>query len=106
MTSENATVSKRHAPDAAAHTRHKQHAPGTIMLSQAQLGKTYRVLGVEGGSDVKMRLAGMGVMPGQIIKILKEGRVGPAMILLQDAKLALGRGVSNKLLLTPAANTQ
>lgn len=75
------------------------HRPTT--LAQAENGRTYRVVGVDGGCHVRTRLAGMGILPGQTVKVLKANPAGPTMIIVRTGKLALGRGISRRLLLTP-----
>lgn len=43
----------------------------------------------------------MGILPGQTVKVLKANPAGPTMITVRTGKLALGRGISRRLLLTP-----
>jgi len=78
-----------------------QHAPTT--LAQAQSGCTYRVVGINGGRGVRVRLAGMGILPGQTIRVLRANSVGPVTIAVRTGKLALGRGISRRLVLCPEA---
>jgi len=50
---------------------------------------------------VQSRLASLGILPGQRIRVLSSGRLGPVMISVHNGKLALGRGVSHKLMVSP-----
>jgi len=59
------------------------------------------VVGVTGGCEVQSRLASLGILPGQRIRVLSSGRLGPVMISVHNGKLALGRGVSHKLMVSP-----
>ena len=71
-----------------------------LTLDQATAGKTYRVLGVTGGCGVNIRLANLGIFPGQTVKVLRANRVGPVIVSAKNGKLALGRGVARQVLLT------
>jgi ferrous iron transport protein A len=75
----------------------------TISLTKAKSGHRYKIIGINGGGEVQTRLASLGIIPGQCIRVLQPGRFGPAMVAVKGAKLALGRGVSAKILIRPAS---
>lgn len=81
-----------------------KHGQNTFSLAQAAAGKSYRVFAVKGGHAVQMRLASMGILPGQVIRVERANAVGPVLISAKAAKLALGQGVSHKLILTDEAD--
>lgn len=90
-------------PYASAFKNRAVHGPDhrTVPLTLARTGQAYRVVAVAGGCGVQVRLAGMGILPGQVIKIISANGVGPVVVSVKGSRLALGRGVSAKLLLTP-----
>ncbi len=69
-----------------------------ISLASGQVEKEYRVVSVAGGCGVQMRLASLGVLPGQKLKLLKASKAGPIMISVKGSKIALGRGITSKII--------
>ena len=76
-----------------------QDYQSVVTLAKATEGTSYRVVGIGGGCQMRMRLASMGILPGQNIMVLKANGLGPVMISSKSGKLALGRGISHNLLL-------
>jgi Fe2+ transport system protein FeoA len=52
---------------------------------------------ISGGLGLISRLAGMGVVPGTEIKVLRNNR-GPVIVLVNNTRVALGRGQASKIL--------
>ena len=52
---------------------------------------------ISGGLGLISRLAGMGVVPGTEIKVLRKSR-GPVIVLVNNTRVALGRGQASKIL--------
>jgi Fe2+ transport system protein FeoA len=73
----------------------------SFSLSKGEEDRSYRVISVSGGHNVKSRLSSMGILPGQIIRILQNGLWGPVMIGVKGSKVALGRTVSSKIVIKP-----
>ena len=44
---------------------------GFIRLSNAEIGKTYIIVGIEGKGFIKRRLLDMGILPGLKIKVMR-----------------------------------
>jgi Fe2+ transport system protein FeoA len=86
------------APAAKGHSGTEKDA---IILAKARPGLHYRVVGVSGGGEVQLRLASLGILPGQKIRIVQPSDFGPVMIAVKGSKLALGRGVSHKIMVRP-----
>lgn len=85
---------------------HAHHGTGddhSLPLSHADEDRSYRVVGVSGGHEVQMRLASLGLLPGKRIHVVQRRGHGPVMILVHAGKLALGRGISHHLHITPIA---
>jgi len=75
--------------------------PDAIALSKARQGLQYRVVRITGGTGVQHRLASLGVLPGQSITIMQPGGFGPVMIAVKGSKIALGHGITHKVLVQP-----
>lgn len=56
---------------------------------------------VSGGRAFTMRLAGMGLVPGIRVKVMRN-RGGRMIVMAQDARLALGRGEAENISVLPA----
>jgi Fe2+ transport system protein FeoA len=69
-----------------------------ISLAKARQGYEYKVVRISGGCDVQVRLASLGILPGQSLRVMQPGSFGPVMIAIKGSKLALGHGVSLKVL--------
>lgn len=48
--------------------------------------------------NVRCRLLDMGLVPGTRVKVLNNQNRGPMIIEVRDSKMALGRGLANKIL--------
>jgi len=71
---------------------------GTIPLSEVAEGRKVRVVGVDAGVGLTSRLTAMGVVPGcEILMVSNKGR-GPAVVEVRGTRLALGRGMTRKIL--------
>jgi Fe2+ transport system protein FeoA len=77
-----------------------------ISLVHARVGSHYKIVEIDGGCEVQTRLASMGILPGQIIRILKSGNFGPTMICVKGARVALGAGVGYKIMVRPDTQIQ
>ena len=71
-------------------------------LEQAQLRLPVRISGIDGGHEVRARLATMGLLPGAVLSVLNRGPLGgPLLIEIDGTRIALGRGVARKVLVEP-----
>lgn len=66
-------------------------------LSDIEEGREVRIVGVAAGKMLKSRLEGMGITPGQTLRVLKN-RWGPLLVEAMGRKLAIGRGQAEKIL--------
>jgi Fe2+ transport system protein FeoA len=70
-------------------------------LAQTRQGERCKIVGISGGVEVQTRLASMGILPGQDIQVVQAGGTGPVLAIVKGAKVALGHGVSHKILVRP-----
>jgi len=52
---------------------------------------------IQAGRGLKSRLYGLGIFPGEKIKVIKNDR-GPILLKVGNTKLAIGRGEAKKIL--------
>jgi Fe2+ transport system protein FeoA len=69
-------------------------------LSLVKNGEKARLVRVEAGRGLNSRLASMGFVPGEEITVVSNGHPGPFVVLIKQVKMALGRGVAHKIMVT------
>ena len=67
-------------------------------LAMVRSGETVTVTGVRTGWGLQRRLADMGLTPGTEIRVINSQMPGPVLIDLRGSRVALGRGVAQKIL--------
>jgi len=67
-------------------------------LTTIKTGRAVELLMVDGGAGVVQRLADMGLLPGERIKVINNSGIGPLMVNVKGSKLVLGCGIASKLL--------
>ena len=68
-----------------------------VTLATLPEGKEAVVIGIIAGRGLARRLAELGFMRGEKVKILRSGP-GPVLVLVKGSKIALGWGVARKIL--------
>ncbi len=71
-----------------------------MRLSEAPIGKNLRVESVQGGRGLVMRLAGLGLTVGTDVRSLINNGRGPILIAVRQARLALGRGLAARIMVS------
>ncbi len=71
-------------------------------LADVPPGQRVRITGYEGGRMLRARLMAMGLGLGQMAVVLQNNR-GLIILSVHGGRVALGRGVSQKILITPVA---
>ncbi len=77
-----------------------------ISLIHVQEGKKVRVVrfdGAEGGSHERhigyvRRLEEMGILPQEVLEVLRNGRIGPVEVIVKGSHLVMGRGIASKII--------
>ena len=65
-------------------------------------GDQGRVISVDAGHRLSMRLMEMGFTNGAEVRIIKSDLNGPIIVSVNGSKFALGRGMGMKIMVTPA----
>ena len=74
-------------------SRKKKH----ILLAHVKPGMEYRIETIYGGYCLNSRLNAMGILPGEIIKVIHRTGVGPMTLAVKGVRIALGRGIAHKI---------
>lgn len=74
----------------------------TLMLSMAAPNQRVRLVEIRGGRRLRKRLADLGLTLGTSLRVIQAYGSGPMIIAVrQDTRMALGRGIAHKLIVTP-----
>ena len=68
-----------------------------IPLTEAPKRKVIRLISISGNRGITQRLAELGLTLGTKIKIIQDSG-GPLIIEVRNSKIALGRGMAEKLI--------
>lgn len=68
-----------------------------IPLAMVAPGELVTVTEVRGGWGLQRRLADMGLIPGVQIRVMNSQAPGPVLINLRGSRVALGRGIAQKI---------
>ncbi|HTW90943.1 MAG TPA: FeoA family protein [bacterium] len=71
-----------------------------MTLADAGSGDNVRVVEIKAGRSLRGRLLGMGIMPGSEVRVLSGGRGGPVIIAQNDCRMALGQGMSKRIVVS------
>ena len=72
-----------------------------LSLATAIAGQRLRITGHQGGRMLRARLLALGLNLGQEVEVLQNNR-GLIIIGINGGRVALGRGISQKILVEPA----
>ena len=75
-----------------------------IPLSKAGAGDRVRVSQIEGGQGLSARLSAMGLTPGTPVDVITVSG-GPIVLQVLGSRLALGRGMAQKVLVRVTGKT-
>jgi len=74
-----------------------------VSLAMVEAGTMVRLVSVQGGRELRSRLADMGLVPGTELRVIRNTG-GPFIIAVKESRLALGRGMAQKILVALSEN--
>ena len=77
--------------------RHRTMQNGHLTLSDADEGRFYTMIGLTGGERFRERIYSMGLNPGVKFKTLMNSGHGPIELEVRQTKLAIGRGMAERI---------
>jgi len=75
----------------------KSHKKNTKSLLQLHTGEKGKIIRITGGQGACKRLNELGLVPGVEIELVNKISSGPVMVRVKGSKLALGRGLAQKI---------
>lgn len=70
-------------------------------LSHLRAGERARITRIEGGYGIRKKLTDMGVIPGKEIRVHHGAGMGPRVVVVEETKIMLGRGVLHRIMVDP-----
>ncbi|MBC7363602.1 MAG: ferrous iron transport protein A [Candidatus Aminicenantes bacterium] len=81
----------------------------TCLLSEMPQGEAFRIVEIRGGPGLQRRLLALGFHRGDLLVLDGEAPIrGPLLVrnLTTDTRVALGRGIANKIIVEPVRNNE
>jgi Fe2+ transport system protein FeoA len=72
----------------------------TRPLSEVAEGQTVNIIRIDGGRGLRVRLTTLGLLPNTQVTVIRNGRSGPFVISVKNSKMALGRGMVDKIMVS------
>jgi ferrous iron transport protein A len=72
----------------------------SIPLAMAKKGETLKVVSLRGGWGIHKKLTDMGLTSGVNIRVINSQMPGPVVIELRGSRVALGRGIAQRIMVT------
>jgi ferrous iron transport protein A len=67
-------------------------------LLDVAMGKWVRIIKIQGGAGLDLKLQSIGLMPGVIARIKRQAPFGgPVLLEVNGREIALGRGIAEKV---------
>ncbi|NIA23087.1 MAG: hypothetical protein GWP03_02855 [Proteobacteria bacterium] len=67
-------------------------------LSDAEIGREYRVVQLRGGLNFQRRITAMGLYVGEVVKIVRKAPFkGPLLVDINSSIVAVGRNITFKI---------
>jgi len=71
-----------------------------LPLSMLGIGEEAILADIRGGHKLKQHLAAMGMSPGMKVVMLQNNSGGPVVLGILDSRIALGRGMAQKIMVS------
>ncbi len=69
-------------------------------LDQIPAGRSARIVRIDSGHGLTNRLAAMGLLKNEQIKVIRNDGAGQIIVSVKNSKVILGRGMSHKVFVT------
>ena len=64
-------------------------------------GHEYRIVSIFGGRGLTKKLFEMGLRPGEIIRVIANSFGGPILLVINNTRIGIGRGMAGKIIIQP-----
>ncbi len=73
----------------------------TLPLSMITPGQTVKLVAITTGRKLRRRLTELGLTPGVELRVMQD-QGGPMLLSVYNSRLALGRSMAHKIMVSPA----
>ncbi len=73
----------------------------SLPLTMVSPGERVKITDFNGGTQIRKRLSDMGISIGQEVEVLNKG--GPLIVSVKGSRVALGKGLAQKVIVSPVA---
>lgn len=70
-------------------------------LSDISTGTQVTVVRLDGGEGFRDKVISLGVLPGKVLRVQSYSRRGPLVVQLEGSRVAIGRELAGRILVTP-----
>ena len=74
---------------------------GNVPLCNLQVGRTGKVVELQGGHGFNTRMAALGFTPGTDVAMIQNFGRGPIIVMVRGTRIALGRGEAAHVRIQP-----
>jgi Fe2+ transport system protein FeoA len=69
-----------------------------MTLANSKIGEEVRLVEVQGGKQIRRRLADLGLNMGMTVRVVHGISRGPIILAVKDSRLAIGRGMAEQII--------
>jgi len=69
----------------------------TMPLTKIKEGLKAKLLTIEGGRQMRTRLAALGLLPGTEIEVIQNSGKGPFVVSVRGSRIVIGRGMASRV---------
>ncbi|NSW54256.1 MAG: ferrous iron transport protein A [Anaerolineae bacterium] len=69
-----------------------------MTLATSKIGEEVRLVEVQGGRQIRKRLADLGLNLGMTVRVVHGLSYGPIIVAVKDSRLAIGRGMAEHII--------
>lgn len=66
-------------------------------LSQVGQGARATLLSIDGGRQLRSRLAALGLLPGTSLEVIQNSGRGPFIVGVRGSRIVIGRGMASRI---------
>jgi ferrous iron transport protein A len=71
-----------------------------LPLTKLGIGEEAKLVDIQDGHGIRQRLSVLGLNPGVRITMIQNGSWGPVILGVMDSRIAIGRGMANRIFVT------
>jgi len=74
-----------------------QTSASPVSLAEIGPGRRVKLVAVQAGNRLQARLAALGLLPGSVVEMVRNGGHGPCIVAVGNSRVVLGRGMASQI---------